>query len=150
MKKDEKFDKDERKVDASTRHCIDCQSAHEESVEETEKDNEQTWKKVHEEERIHRQLSEESEHEVNNIIWKSSCVQHQHIIINAKSLWEIWSKDLHQRRKRSKENHDNNNKKHSEVSERNWRRRDVVDAQEYRNDEEIIKTADILSQDEEQ
>ncbi len=95
-------------------------------------------------------MSKESEHEVNDIIWESSCVQHQHIIINAKSLWEIWSKDFHQRRRRNKENHDNNNKEHSEMSERNWRRWDVVDAQKHRDDEKIIKIVDILNQDKEQ
>ena len=67
-----------------------------------------------------------------------------------KSLWEVWSKDLHQRRRKSKENHDNNNEEHSEMSERDWRRQDIVDTQEHKNDEEMIKTADILSQDEEQ
>ncbi len=36
------------------------------------------------------------------------------------------------------------------MSERNWRQRDVVDVQEHRDDEEIIKTADISSQDKEQ
>jgi len=86
LKKDEKFDRNDRKADALMRHCIDCQSVHEESAEETEKDNEQTWKKVHEEEKIHWQLSEENKHEVNDIIWKSSCAQRWHIIINAKSL----------------------------------------------------------------
>ncbi len=95
-------------------------------------------------------MSKESEREVNDIIWKSSCVQHQHIIISAKSLWEIWSKDLHQRKRRNKENHDDNNEEHSEMSERDWRRRDAVDTQEHRNDEKIIKTANISSQDEEQ
>jgi len=95
-------------------------------------------------------LSEENKHEVDDIIWESSCVQRQHIIINAKSLWEIWSKDLHQRKRKSKENHDDNNKKHSKMSKRNWYQRDVVDAQEYKDDEEIIKTADILNQDEKQ
>ncbi len=132
------------------RHCIDCQSAHEESAEETEKNNEQTWKRVHEEERTCKQLSEENEREVNDTIWKSSCVQHWHIVVSAKSLWEIWSKDLHQRERRSKENYDNNNEEHSEMSERNWRRRDTVNAQEHKDNEEMIKTADILSQDKKQ
>ncbi len=95
-------------------------------------------------------LNEESEREVNDIIWESSCVQRWHIIVSAKSLWEIWSKDLHQRERKSKENHDNNNKEYNEMSERNWRWRDIVDTQEHRNDEEIIETANILSQDEEQ
>ncbi len=36
------------------------------------------------------------------------------------------------------------------MSERNWRQRDAVDAQEHKDDEEIIETADILNQDEEQ
>jgi len=40
LRKDEKFDKNDRKADASTRRCVNCQSMHEESVEETEKDNE--------------------------------------------------------------------------------------------------------------
>jgi len=35
----------------STRRCINCQSAHEESAEETEKDNEQIQKRVREEEK---------------------------------------------------------------------------------------------------
>jgi len=131
-------------------HCINCQSAHEESAEETEKDNEQTWKRVHEEEKTHWQLSKKNEHEVNDIIWKSSCVQRQHIIVNAKSLQEIWSKDFHQRERRSKENHDNNNEEHSEMSERNWHRRDVVDVQKHKDNEEMIETADILNQDKEQ
>ena len=61
--------------------CIDYQSMHEESAEEIEKNNEQTWKKVHEEERTRWQLSEENEHEVDDIIWKSSCLQCQYIII---------------------------------------------------------------------
>jgi len=42
LKKDEKFNKDDRKVDALMHRCVDCQSAYEESAEETEKDNEQT------------------------------------------------------------------------------------------------------------
>jgi len=42
LKKDEKFDKNDRKADASMHRCINCQSVHEESAEETEKDNEQT------------------------------------------------------------------------------------------------------------
>jgi len=42
LKEDEKIDKDDRKADASTRRCIDCQSMHEESAEKIEKDNEQT------------------------------------------------------------------------------------------------------------
>jgi len=86
LRKDEKFDRDDRKADTSTHHCIDYQSTHEESAEETEKNNEQTWKKVHEEEKTHQQLSEKSEREVNNIIWKLFCIQRQHIIISAKSL----------------------------------------------------------------
>jgi len=53
LKEDEKFDRNDRKADASTCRCIDCQSAHEESVEEIEKDNEQTQKRVCEEERIY-------------------------------------------------------------------------------------------------
>jgi len=40
LKEDEKFDRDDRKADASTRRCVNCQLAHEESAEETEKDNE--------------------------------------------------------------------------------------------------------------
>ncbi len=36
------------------------------------------------------------------------------------------------------------------MSERNWRWWNVINVQEYKNDEEIIKTADILNQDEEQ
>ncbi len=36
------------------------------------------------------------------------------------------------------------------MSERNWRRQDAVDMQKHKNDEKIIKTADILNQDEEQ
>jgi len=42
LKKDEKFDRNDRRADVSTRRCVDCQSAHEESAEETEKNNEQT------------------------------------------------------------------------------------------------------------
>ncbi len=42
LKRDEKIDKDDRKADASMRHCINCQLTHEESAEEIEKDNEQT------------------------------------------------------------------------------------------------------------
>ncbi len=68
MKKDEKFDKNDRKADALMHCCINCQSVHEESAEETEKDNEQTWKRVHEEEKTRRQLNEKSKHEVNDII----------------------------------------------------------------------------------
>ena len=75
-----------------------------------------------------------------NIIWKSSCVQRQHIIVNAKSLWEIWSK----------KNHDNNNEKHSKMNKRDWCQQDVIDTQEHKDDEKIIKTADISSQDEKQ
>ncbi len=134
----------------STCRCVDCQSAHEESAEETEKDNEQTWKRVYEEEKTRWQLSEENEHEVNDIIWESSYVQCQHIIISAKSLWEIWSKNLHQKEKRSKENHDNNNKEHSKMSKKDWYQQDAVNMQKHRNDEEIIETVDILNQDEEQ
>ena len=65
-------------------------------------------------------------------------------------MWEIWSKNLHQKERRSKENHDDNNEEHSEMSKRDWCRQDAVDVQEYRNNEEIIETADILNQDEEQ
>ncbi len=36
------------------------------------------------------------------------------------------------------------------MSKRNWHQQDIVNAQEHRNDEKIIKTADILNQDEEQ
>ena len=147
MKRDEKFDRDDRKADMSTRHCVNYQSAHEESAEETEKDNEQTWKKVCEEEKTCWQLSEESEREINDIIWELFSVQRQHIIISVKSLWEIWSKDLHQRERRSKENHDDNNEEHSEMNERNWHRQDIVNTQEHKNNEEIIETADISSQD---
>jgi len=150
LRKDEKFDKDDRKADASTRRCVNCQSTHEESAEETEKNNEQTWKRVCEREKTRWQLSEKSEHEVNNIIWKLSYVQHWYIIISAKSLWEIWSKNLHQRERRSKENHNNNNKEHSEVSERDWRWQDAVNMQEYKDDQKMIKTADISNQDKEQ
>ncbi len=128
MKKDEKFDKDDRKADASMCRCVNCQSTHEESAEKTEKDNEQTWKRVCEEEKTCWQLSEESEHEVDDIIWELSCVQRQHIIISAKSLWEIWSKNLHQKERRNKENHNNNNKEHSEISKKDWCQRDVIDA----------------------
>jgi len=39
LKKNEKFDKDDRKVNALMHHCVDCQSAYEESAEEVEKDN---------------------------------------------------------------------------------------------------------------
>ncbi len=41
---------------------------HEESAEEIEKDNKQTWKRVHEEEKTYWQLSKESKHEINDII----------------------------------------------------------------------------------
>ncbi len=150
MRENEKFDKDDRKADALMCRCINCQSVHEESVKETEKDNEQIWKRVHEKEKTCWQLSEKSEREVNNIIWKSSCVQHQYIIINAKLLQEIWSKDLHQRERKSKENHDDNNKEHSEISKKDWHRQDAVNMQEYKDNEEMIETADISSQDEEQ
>jgi len=85
LKEDEKFDRNDRKADVLMHCCINCQSMHEESAEETEKNNEQTWKKVHEEERTCWQLSKENECEVNNIIWELSCIQHWHIIINAKS-----------------------------------------------------------------
>jgi len=40
LKKDEKIDKDDKKVDASTCRCINCQLMHEESTEEIEKNNE--------------------------------------------------------------------------------------------------------------
>ena len=36
------------------------------------------------------------------------------------------------------------------MSKKDWRRRDVIDAQEHRNYEKIIKSTDILSQDERQ
>ncbi len=36
------------------------------------------------------------------------------------------------------------------MSKRNWHRQDAVDVQEHRDDEEMIETADILSQDEKQ
>ncbi len=62
-----------------------------------------------------------------------------------KSLWEIWSKDFHQKERRNKENHDDNNKEYSEMSKRNWRQQDAVDTQEYKNDEKIIKIVDISS-----
>jgi len=42
LREDEKIDRDDRKADASTRHYVNCQSTHEESAEEIEKDNEQT------------------------------------------------------------------------------------------------------------
>ena len=48
--------------------CVNCQSMHEESAEKTEKDNEQTQKRVREEEKTCRQLSKENKHEVNDII----------------------------------------------------------------------------------
>ncbi len=70
-------------------HCVNCQSTHEESAEKIEKNNEQTWKKVHKEEEMRWQLSEESKREVDDVVWESSCSQHQHCIINAKSLQEI-------------------------------------------------------------
>ncbi len=108
--------------------CINCQSTHEESAEKTEKDNEQTWKRVCEEKKTCWQLSEESEHEVDDIIWESSCVQRQHIIISTKSLWEIWSKNLHQKERINKENHNNNNEEHSEMSKKDWCQQDVIDA----------------------
>jgi len=41
LRENEKFDKDDRKADALMCRCINCQSVHEESVKETEKDNEQ-------------------------------------------------------------------------------------------------------------
>ncbi len=31
------------------------------------------------------------------------------------------------------------------MSERNWRRRNAINAQEHKDDEKIIKTADILN-----
>ncbi len=62
---------------------------HEESVEEIKKDNEQTWKEVHEEEKTHWQLSKESEREVDDVVWESFCSQRQRYIISAKSLQEI-------------------------------------------------------------
>ena len=65
-------------------------------------------------------------------------------------MWEIWSKDFHQKRRRNKENHDNNNKEHSEVSKKDWCQRNVINMQEHKDDEEIIETADILNQDEKQ
>ncbi len=89
MKKDEKIDKNDKKADMLTRCCINCQSAHEELAEKIEKDNEQTWKEVHKEEKMHWQLSEENKWKVDDIIWESSCSQHQRCIINAKSLQEI-------------------------------------------------------------
>ncbi len=36
------------------------------------------------------------------------------------------------------------------MSERNWHQQDAVNIQEHRNDEKMIKTVDILNQDEEQ
>ena len=36
------------------------------------------------------------------------------------------------------------------MSERNWCRQDIVDTQEHKDDEEIIKTADISSQNKKQ
>ncbi len=36
------------------------------------------------------------------------------------------------------------------MSKRDWRRRDAVNAQKHKDDEKMIETADILSQDEEQ
>ncbi len=65
-------------------------------------------------------------------------------------MWEFWSKDFHQRERRNKENHDDNNEEHSEVSKRDWHWQDVVDMQEHKDNEKIIKTADISSQDKEQ
>ncbi len=49
---------------------------HEESAKKIEKDNEQTWKKVCEEEEMCWQLSKESKWEVDDIVWKSFCFQH--------------------------------------------------------------------------
>jgi len=37
----------------TTHCCVDCQSMHEESAKEIEKDNEQTQKEVREEEKTH-------------------------------------------------------------------------------------------------
>ncbi len=65
------------------------ESMHEESAEEIKKDNEQTWKEVHEEKETCWQLSEESEREVDDVVWKLSCSQRQRCIISAKLLWEI-------------------------------------------------------------
>ncbi len=62
---------------------------HEESAEEIEKDNEQTWKEIRKEEETYWQLSEENEREVNDVIWESSCSQCQRCIVSAKSLQEI-------------------------------------------------------------
>jgi hypothetical protein len=42
LKRDKKIDKDDKKVDASTCRCVDCQSTYEELVEEIEKNNKQT------------------------------------------------------------------------------------------------------------
>jgi len=42
LRKDEEIDRNDRKADMSTHRCINCQSMHEESAEEIEKDNEQT------------------------------------------------------------------------------------------------------------
>jgi len=49
---------DDKKADASTCRCINCQSTYEESAKKTEKDNEQTQKKVHEEKKILRAYQE--------------------------------------------------------------------------------------------
>ncbi len=49
-----------------------------------------------------------------------------------------------------KENHDNNNEEHSEISEKDWRWLDVVNTQEHRNNEKMIETVNILSSDKEQ
>lgn len=68
LRRDEKTDEYDRKADASTRQCVDDQSMNEESVEETEKDNVQTWKEVRERKEMSRQLSKESKWEVNDII----------------------------------------------------------------------------------
>ncbi len=65
-------------------------------------------------------------------------------------MWEIWSKDLHQRERRNKENHDDNNEEHSEMNERDWHQQDTVDTQEHKDNKEMIETVDILNQDEEQ
>ncbi len=63
---------------------------HEELAEEIEKDNEQTRKEVHKEEKMCWQLNEKSEQEVDDVVWESSCSQCQCCVISAKSLQEIW------------------------------------------------------------
>jgi hypothetical protein len=88
-------------------------------------------------------LSQKSEQEIDNAFLKLSWCERQRRVASTKLLREVRDKNLYQRRKENKENYDDENKKHSELSERDWRQRDIVDTQEHQDHKETLKIAYI-------